>query len=74
MHEQVRKSIDVGAKLLAGGEPIEGPGNFYPPTVLAEIPREAPAYREEVFGPVASICPVRTLDEAIAVMTAIMPR
>ncbi len=50
---QVRKSIAAGAKLLLGGEPMEGTGNFYPPTVLAEIPEEAPAYREEIFGPVA---------------------
>ena len=50
---QVKKSIAAGAKLLLGGEPMEGTGNFYPPTVLAEIPEEAPAYREEIFGPVA---------------------
>lgn len=66
VHEQVRKSIDAGAKLLTGGEPVEGPGNFYPPTVLAEIPREAPAYREEVFGPVALLFPVKDAAEAIA--------
>ena len=53
VHEQVQKSVAAGAELLAGGEPIEGKGNFYPATVLAEIPKEAPAYHEEVFGPVA---------------------
>jgi succinate-semialdehyde dehydrogenase/glutarate-semialdehyde dehydrogenase len=53
VHEQVEKSISAGAKLLLGGQPNEGTGNFYPPTVLADIPREAPAYSEEVFGPVA---------------------
>jgi succinate-semialdehyde dehydrogenase/glutarate-semialdehyde dehydrogenase len=65
VHQQVRKSIAAGAKLLAGGEPIAGRGNFYPPTVLAEIPRDAPTYREEVFGPVALIFRVRDAAAAI---------
>ena len=66
--EQVRKSVAAGAKLLAGGEPIEGKGNFYPPTVLAEIPAEAPAYSEEVFGPVALL--FRVADAAAAIALA----
>jgi succinate-semialdehyde dehydrogenase / glutarate-semialdehyde dehydrogenase len=65
VHDQVRKSVAAGAKLLAGGEPIEGRGNFYPPTVLAEIPEDAPAYREEVFGPVALIFRVENATAAI---------
>ena len=68
VHEQVRKSIAAGAKLLAGGEPIEGKGNFYPPTVLAEIPEDAPAFREEVFGPVALL--FRVADAAAAIALA----
>jgi succinate-semialdehyde dehydrogenase / glutarate-semialdehyde dehydrogenase len=68
VHDQVRRSIAAGAKLLAGGEPMEGPGNFYPPTVLAEIPKEAPAYREEVFGPVALL--FRVPDAAAAIELA----
>ncbi len=64
--EQVRQSIAAGAKLLAGGEPLEGKGNFYPPTVLAEIPEKAPAFREEVFGPVALLFRVKDASEAIA--------
>jgi succinate-semialdehyde dehydrogenase / glutarate-semialdehyde dehydrogenase len=63
--EQVRRSVEAGARLLTGGEPLEGPGFFYPPTVLAEIPESAPAYRDEVFGPVASVFRVRDLEEAI---------
>lgn len=59
VHEQVRKSIAAGAKLLTGGEPMEGKGNFYPPTVLADIPRSAPAFREEVFGPAALLFRVK---------------
>ena len=66
--EQVKKSIAAGAKLLLGGEPMEGAGNFYPPTVLAEIPREAPAYREEIFGPVALF--FRVSDAAAAIELA----
>src|SRR5438034_9672270 len=63
--EQVRKSIAAGAKLLTGGNRLEGPGFFYEPTVLVNVPRESPAYREEVFGPVASVFRVRDADDAI---------
>ena len=66
VHEQVEKSVKAGAKLLTGGEPIEGKGNFYPPTVLAEIPEKAPAFREEVFGPVALVFRVKDAAAAIA--------
>ena len=65
VHEQVQKSIAIGAKLLTGGNRIAGPGFFYEPTVLADVPREAPAFREEVFGPVAAVMRVRNADEAI---------
>ena len=43
------------------------PGNFYPPTVLTNIPENSPAYREELFGPVASLFRVKNLDEAIRI-------
>jgi succinate-semialdehyde dehydrogenase / glutarate-semialdehyde dehydrogenase len=66
VHEQVRKSVAAGAKLLTGGKPLEGKGNFYPPTVLAEIPEDAPAFREEVFGPVALLFRVPDAAAAIA--------
>ncbi len=68
VHEQVQKSVAAGAKLLAGGEPVDGKGNFYPATVLAEIPKEAPAYQEEVFGPVALL--FRVADATAAVELA----
>lgn len=68
VHEQVEKSIAAGARLLTGGQPIKGKGNFYPPTVLAEIPRQAPAFREEVFGPVALV--FRVADAALAIALA----
>jgi succinate-semialdehyde dehydrogenase/glutarate-semialdehyde dehydrogenase len=70
VHEQVRKSVAAGAKLLTGGEPPEGKGNFYPPTVLAEIPEEAPAFSEEVFGPVALLFRVRDAAAAVALANA----
>jgi succinate-semialdehyde dehydrogenase/glutarate-semialdehyde dehydrogenase len=63
--EQVRKSVAAGAQLLTGGNRIHGPGFFYEPTVLVDLPRESPAYREEVFGPVASIFRVRNEADAI---------
>jgi succinate-semialdehyde dehydrogenase/glutarate-semialdehyde dehydrogenase len=65
VHDQVQKSIASGAKLLTGGNRIHGPGFFYEPTVLVDVPKESPAYREEVFGPVASIFRVRDAADAI---------
>ncbi len=66
VEEQVQRSIEAGARLLTGGERLERPGFYYAPTVLAEIPEEAPAYREEVFGPVALLFRVSDVEEAIA--------
>jgi succinate-semialdehyde dehydrogenase / glutarate-semialdehyde dehydrogenase len=63
--EQVRKSVEMGARVLTGGERIEGRGWFYPPTVLTDIPKDSPAYTEEVFGPVALLHRVPSHDEAI---------
>lgn len=65
VHEQVQKTIAEGAKLLTGGNRIHGPGFFYEPTVLVDVPKDSPAYRDEVFGPVASIFRVRDAAEAI---------
>jgi succinate-semialdehyde dehydrogenase / glutarate-semialdehyde dehydrogenase len=65
VHEQVQKSIAAGAKLLTGGNRVHGPGFFYEPTVLVDVPKKSPAYREEVFGPVASVFRVRDAADAI---------
>ena len=65
--EQVQKSIAAGAKLLTGGNRIKRDGFFYEPTVLTDIPRDAPAYHEEVFGPVALFFRAADSAEAIAV-------
>jgi len=61
----VQKTVNAGAKLLTGGHAIPGKGNFYAPTVLANVPKGSPAYAEELFGPVASIFRVKDQDEAI---------
>jgi succinate-semialdehyde dehydrogenase/glutarate-semialdehyde dehydrogenase len=68
LHEQVRKSVAMGAKLLLGGEVPEGKGAFYPPTVLANVTKGMPAYDEELFGPVAAI--ISAKDEADAIRIA----
>ncbi|MHB1021527.1 MAG: NAD-dependent succinate-semialdehyde dehydrogenase [Acidobacteriaceae bacterium] len=63
---QVKAAVDAGAKLLTGGSRIHGPGNYYKPTVLADVPRTAKVFYEEFFGPVAMLFRVKDLDEAIA--------
>jgi succinate-semialdehyde dehydrogenase / glutarate-semialdehyde dehydrogenase len=65
VHNQVQKTIAAGAKLLTGGNRIHGPGFFYEPTVLVDVPKDSPAYREEVFGPVAAVLRVADAHEAI---------
>jgi len=64
---QVARSVERGATRLTGGHILDRPGWFYEPTVLTDIPANAPAYSEELFGPVASVFPVDSIDEAIAV-------
>jgi succinate-semialdehyde dehydrogenase / glutarate-semialdehyde dehydrogenase len=63
----VRKTVDAGARVATGGHPLKRPGNYYAPTVLTNIPRNSPAYREEFFGPVASIFRAKNLDDAIRI-------
>jgi succinate-semialdehyde dehydrogenase/glutarate-semialdehyde dehydrogenase len=65
LDKQVKKSIAAGARVLTGGRKLNRPGNFYEPTVLTDIPESAPAYCEEVFGPVALLFRVNGIDEAI---------
>src|SRR6185436_12373634 len=68
IEKQVDASIAAGAKLLTGGKRLRG--NFYAPTVLADIPQNAPAYAEEIFGPVASVFRINDADEAIRLANA----
>lgn len=65
LQKQVTESVAKGARLLTGGKKLNGPGNFYEPTVLASIPEETPAFCEEVFGPVALLFKVADLENAI---------
>jgi succinate-semialdehyde dehydrogenase / glutarate-semialdehyde dehydrogenase len=70
LDDQVKRTVAAGARLLAGGHRLEGAGNFYAPTVLADIPRDSPGWNEEFFGPVALLFRARSLDEAIALANA----
>jgi succinate-semialdehyde dehydrogenase/glutarate-semialdehyde dehydrogenase len=68
LQRQVDGSVLMGARLLCGGRIPEGPGAFYPPTVLTDVGPGMPAFEEELFGPVAAVIPVR--DEADALRVA----
>jgi succinate-semialdehyde dehydrogenase/glutarate-semialdehyde dehydrogenase len=65
LHEQVRESVEAGATVLTGGEPLDREGAFYPPTVLADVPEGCPADSEEVFGPIAAVFEVEDEDAAV---------
>ena len=67
LHQSVQTTVESGGKLLTGGQRIDGPGNFYAPTVLTHIPKGSPAQCEELFGPVASVFRAKDLDEAIRI-------
>jgi succinate-semialdehyde dehydrogenase/glutarate-semialdehyde dehydrogenase len=67
LQAQVDASVAKGARLLLGGRIPEGPGAFYPPTVLTDVKPGMPAYDEELFGPVAAVIPVADEAEALAV-------
>jgi succinate-semialdehyde dehydrogenase/glutarate-semialdehyde dehydrogenase len=67
LHQQVQASLDKGATCLLGGAVPEGPGAYYPPTVLTNVTKGMPAYDDELFGPVAAIMAVPDEQEAIRV-------
>jgi succinate-semialdehyde dehydrogenase / glutarate-semialdehyde dehydrogenase len=67
LEDQVSRAVASGARLLTGGKLLDRPGYYFPPTVLAGLPRTAAVYREETFGPVANLFRVRDIDEAIEV-------
>ena len=67
LDRDVRKSVEAGAKILTGGKPLDRPGNFYAPTVLVNIPKDSPAYKEEMFGPVASVFRAKDISDAIRI-------
>src|SRR5271170_4502812 len=67
LDSDVKKTVAAGARVLTGGHPLDRPGHFYAPTVLTNIPKDSPAYKEEFFGPVASIFRVKDMDQAIEI-------
>ena len=67
LHDQVERSLEAGARCLLGGEVPEGPGAYYPPTVITGVTKGMAAYEEELFGPVAAVLPVADEEEAIRV-------
>lgn len=67
LHADVQKSVAAGAQVLTGGKPAPRPGNFYEPTVLTNIPKNSPAYREELFGPVGCVFRVKNIDQAVQI-------
>jgi succinate-semialdehyde dehydrogenase/glutarate-semialdehyde dehydrogenase len=66
VHAQVSAAVGDGARLLCGGAPPDGPGAFYPPTVLADCTDDMAVMREETFGPVAPVMVVDSFDEALS--------
>lgn len=67
LHEQVERAQRDGAKLLTGGSSVPGAGNYYQPTVLADLPRSSTVYREEFFGPVALLFRARNKEAALEI-------
>ena len=67
LDDQVKASVAAGARLATGGKKLHGEGYFYAPTVLTDIPPNAPAAREEFFGPVASVFKAKDLADAIRI-------
>ncbi len=66
LEDQIARAVSSGAKILTGGRRIVGRGYYFEPTVLTGLPRTAPVYREEMFGPVATLFRFRDIGEAIA--------
>jgi succinate-semialdehyde dehydrogenase/glutarate-semialdehyde dehydrogenase len=65
LDQQIKATVARGGRLLTGGTRRPGAGNYYAPTVLANVPADSPAYREELFGPCAALFRARDIDEAI---------
>jgi len=72
LDRQVLETVKMGGKILIGGSPLKDrKGNYYPPTILTEIPPDSPGAKEEFFGPVALLFTVANIDEAIALANSI---
>lgn len=70
LHRQVTDTVKAGARCVLGGKLPDGDGSFYPVTLLVDVPRDAAAFTEETFGPVAALTPVKDADDAIALANA----
>ncbi|VVP44417.1 Succinate semialdehyde dehydrogenase [NAD(P)+] Sad [Pseudomonas fluorescens] len=66
LDQQVRDTLEEGATLLLGGKKAEGPGNYYEPTVFADVTDQMTSFKQELFGPVASIITARDAAHALA--------
>jgi len=66
LHDQVQATLEEGATLLLGGNKVQGAGNYYEPTVLANVTDQMTSFKQELFGPVASIITARDTDHAVA--------
>jgi aldehyde dehydrogenase (NAD+)/betaine-aldehyde dehydrogenase len=67
VHGYVERGVDEGAEVVAGGEPQDGPGAFYPPTVLAQVDNKMAVAQEEIFGPVVTVIPFEDEKDAIRI-------
>ena len=65
VHRLVRSAISDGATLVTGGEELDGPGHFYRPTLLADVPPSSSVAREEIFGPIIAVTAFDTEQEAV---------
>jgi len=66
LDKQIQASVNLGARILLGGKPLEGKGYFYAPTIVTDVTPEMPMFSEETFGPAAAITHVRDTNHAIA--------
>jgi succinate-semialdehyde dehydrogenase/glutarate-semialdehyde dehydrogenase len=71
VHRLVTQAVERGARVLLGGEPTPGPGFFYPPTVLTDVPADAALLQEEPFGPVAPVTGFDDIGEALAIANSL---
>jgi len=70
VHEQVSETLRAGARLVLGGKPLEGPGFFFEPTIVAEVVPGARMFDEEVFGPAAAVIRADDREHALALANA----
>jgi acyl-CoA reductase-like NAD-dependent aldehyde dehydrogenase len=65
LERQVQASIRMGARVLLGGKPMEGKGYFYAPTIVTDVTKDMPMFREETFGPAAAVIHARDTEHAV---------